>query len=74
VVNDYGEQLAVDAESEFIERQSLPECSNCGRVNDWISGEDDRFPGLCNPCLEERMEQAAHDDYIDHLIDMDRER
>lgn len=72
-MSDYGEQLAADAESEWIERQTLPLCGTCDRHTEHPSDEGDRFPGLCPECHEERMAQAAHDDYIDHLIDMERE-
>ena len=71
-MTDYGEQRALDAESDYIEAQELPACLACDRVSEDLSGEDDRFPGLCPACLEDRMAQAAHDDHIEHLIDKAR--
>lgn len=73
MTSDYGEQRALDAESDYIEANELPACLACDRTSDDLSTLEDRFPGLCPSCHEDRMAQAAYDDHIDFLIDMERE-
>ncbi|HKY60533.1 MAG TPA: hypothetical protein VJP59_05925 [Gemmatimonadota bacterium] len=60
---DYGEDLALAAEDEWVERQTLPECGYCGAASSFL------VDGVCEPCQAQR----EYDEHIDHLIDMERE-